>query len=47
MLAGMSFSVWTIHKRPIVEDEILKDAFGKEWEEWASVTRYKLFPGIL
>lgn len=28
------------------EDKVLKDAFGKQWVEWAKRTPYKIFPGI-
>jgi len=28
------------------EDEMLKKEFGKEWEEWAGRTRYRVLPGV-
>ncbi|OBZ66886.1 Protein-S-isoprenylcysteine O-methyltransferase B [Grifola frondosa] len=32
--------------RTTVEDSVLKEAFGKEWEKWAKSTPYRLLPGI-
>lgn len=34
-------------RRGEIEDQVLRKVFGKEWEEWALVVRYKLIPGIL
>jgi len=28
------------------EDQLLKKEFGKEWEDWAGRTGYRLFPGV-
>ncbi|KAG2341997.1 hypothetical protein BDR05DRAFT_418444 [Suillus weaverae] len=28
------------------EDEVLKSAFGDEWERWAKAVRYRLVPGV-
>lgn len=28
------------------EDLVLKNEFGKEWEEWAKKTPYRVIPGI-
>jgi len=33
-------------KRTAVEDSILKDHFGKEWDEWEVRVRWKLLPGV-
>lgn len=33
--------------RADVEDQVLRKEFGKEWEEWARVVRYKFIPGVL
>ena len=33
--------------RAEVEDQVLQREFGKEWEEWARVVRYKFIPGLL
>jgi len=33
-------------KRAGKEDEMLKREFGKEWEDWARKTRFRLIPGI-
>ncbi|KAI0077528.1 hypothetical protein K474DRAFT_1661618 [Panus rudis PR-1116 ss-1] len=38
----MSFLVY----RTGIEDEALKRRFGKQWEEWATRTRYRLIPYI-
>jgi len=29
-----------------VEDLTLRAHFGKEWEEWADIARWKLLPGV-
>ncbi|KAF9257550.1 hypothetical protein L218DRAFT_879205, partial [Marasmius fiardii PR-910] len=28
------------------EDRLMKSMFGKEWEAWSRVVRYKVFPGL-
>ncbi|KAF9791231.1 hypothetical protein BJ322DRAFT_991164, partial [Thelephora terrestris] len=33
--------------RADVEDQVLRKEFGKDWEEWARVVRYKFIPGVL
>jgi len=33
--------------RAEIEDQVLRKEFGKEWEEWARIVRYKFIPGIL
>jgi len=33
--------------RAEIEDRVLREEFGKEWEEWARVVRYKFVPGVL
>ena len=33
--------------RAEVEDQVLRKEFGREWEEWAQVVRYKFVPGVL
>jgi protein-S-isoprenylcysteine O-methyltransferase Ste14 len=37
---------WAV-RRADVEDRVLRKEFGKEWEEWARVVRYKFVPGVL
>lgn len=32
--------------RPPQEDKVMKEAFGKEWEEWAKEVPYRIVPGI-
>ena len=32
--------------RAVAEDSMLKRAFGKEWEEYARVVRYRFVPGV-
>ncbi|KZV84702.1 hypothetical protein EXIGLDRAFT_700204 [Exidia glandulosa HHB12029] len=32
--------------RPIVEDRMLRERFGKEWDAWAEQVPWKLIPGI-
>ena len=32
--------------RPQKEDELLRKEFGKKWDQWAEVVRYRLIPGV-
>ncbi|KAH6904263.1 Isoprenylcysteine carboxyl methyltransferase family-domain-containing protein [Coprinopsis sp. MPI-PUGE-AT-0042] len=44
-----SKGVWTIpgtHARLRTEDQVLKEAFGVEWEEYAARVPWKLIPGL-
>ena len=34
-------------RRAEIEDQVLRKEFGKEWEEWAQVVRYRFIPGVL
>ncbi|KAH9950152.1 hypothetical protein B0H21DRAFT_706601 [Amylocystis lapponica] len=45
-LAIMSGLPIVFLRRPVVEDRILRAQFGKQWDEWAARTTYRLFPGI-
>ena len=48
MLAlGVASLVPLMIRRANVEDQVLRKEFGKEWEEWARVVRYKFIPGVL
>jgi len=33
--------------RAETEDQVLRKEFGKEWEAWARIVRYKFVPGVL
>lgn len=44
--AYVVFGMTGLVKRSVTEDQLLKKTFGKEWEEWSSKTRYRLFPGV-
>jgi protein-S-isoprenylcysteine O-methyltransferase Ste14 len=46
VLVGMLYVGWQFVKRAEVEDQVLKEEFGKEWEEWARVVRYRFIPGL-
>ena len=37
---------WVFLKRAEAEDRVLREEFGKEWEEWARVVKYKFIPGL-
>ncbi|KAG1763851.1 hypothetical protein EDD22DRAFT_885591 [Suillus occidentalis] len=39
------FTIQTI-RRVSQEDEVLKSAFGDDWERWAKAVRYRLIPGV-
>ena len=34
-------------RRADVEDQVLRKEFGKEWDEWAQVVKYKFIPGLI
>jgi len=46
VFSGMSFGLSSMVRRTWKEDAILHQEFGKEWEDWASKVKYRLFPGI-
>ena len=33
--------------RAETEDQVLRKEFGKEWEDWARIVKYKFIPGVL
>ncbi|KAI0045956.1 hypothetical protein FA95DRAFT_1560647 [Auriscalpium vulgare] len=39
-------ATWAVVRRAAVEDAVLKERFGKEWEDWASVVRWRVCPGV-
>ena len=45
-MVGMLYVCWQLSKRAEVEDQVLKEEFGKEWEEWARVVKYRFIPGF-
>ncbi|KAG1840283.1 hypothetical protein DFJ58DRAFT_667220 [Suillus subalutaceus] len=45
-LAQMTILMINTVCRVSQEDEVLKSAFGDEWEKWAKVVRYRLVPGV-
>jgi len=46
MVVWVVIGVLNMQKRAVMEDRLLKREFGKEWEDWARRTRFRLFPGI-
>jgi protein-S-isoprenylcysteine O-methyltransferase Ste14 len=46
VLIGLLYVGWQFVKRAEVEDQVLKEEFGKEWEEWARVVKYRFLPGL-
>ena len=46
ILIGMLYVGWQFVKRAEAEDKVLKEEFGKEWEEWARVVKYRFIPGL-
>jgi protein-S-isoprenylcysteine O-methyltransferase Ste14 len=32
--------------RTKIEDEMMKNEFGEQWQEWAKKTRWRLLPGV-
>ena len=46
VLIGLLYVGWQFVKRAKVEDQVLKEVFGKEWEEWARVVKYRFIPGL-
>ena len=45
-MVGLLYICWQFTKRAEAEDEVLKEEFGKEWEEWAKVVKYRFIPGL-
>jgi protein-S-isoprenylcysteine O-methyltransferase Ste14 len=52
---GLSYGAWAAYsiwmssvfvRRTELEDEMLKQTFGKQWDEWEKDVRYRLLPGI-
>ncbi|KAF8881912.1 hypothetical protein BD779DRAFT_990845 [Infundibulicybe gibba] len=39
--------VLLVIRRMTIEDNLLREAFGKEWEDWAENVPYKFVPGII
>lgn len=49
IVSGLEIIVgaYVFMRRAGIEDQVLRKEFGKEWEEWARVVRYKFIPGVL
>ena len=47
VILAMIFTGIAIRGRMPVEDAILKQEFGKVWDEWAKKVPYRLIPGVL
>ena len=45
-MVGMLYVCWQLAKRAELEDEVLKEEFGKEWEDWARVVKYRFIPWL-
>lgn len=45
-LVGMLYVGWRFVERAKVEDQVLKEEFGEEWEKWARVVKYRFIPGL-
>jgi len=46
IVVWVAIGILNMQKRAVMEDRLLKKEFGKEWEDWARRTRFRLFPGI-
>jgi len=51
VLAAIYFSLLTMFsvlaiQRPAMEDKMLHEALGEEWESWAKEVKYRLLPGV-
>jgi len=44
---GIARGTYVFMCRAETEDQVLRKEFGKEWEEWAGMVRYKFIPGVL
>jgi protein-S-isoprenylcysteine O-methyltransferase Ste14 len=44
---GITRGTYVFMRRAEIEDQVLRKEFGKEWEEWTRVVRYKFIPGVL
>jgi protein-S-isoprenylcysteine O-methyltransferase Ste14 len=45
-LAYCMLLTWMLVKRTPIEDEMMKQTFGKQWDEWRGSVRYRLMPGL-
>ncbi|KAG2151108.1 uncharacterized protein EDB93DRAFT_1103319 [Suillus bovinus] len=41
-----TISAWVAISRSVVEDKMMQRAMGQDWENWAKVVKYRLFPGV-
>ncbi|KAI0034104.1 hypothetical protein K488DRAFT_46227 [Vararia minispora EC-137] len=41
-----SYVLYGILSRALIEDDLLKVTFGKEWEDWAARVPYRVIPGV-
>ncbi|TFY79623.1 hypothetical protein EWM64_g4392 [Hericium alpestre] len=46
MAAQLAWVASVLVWRPIQEDEVLRQEFGSQWDDWAQRVRYRLVPGI-
>ena len=46
VLIALLYVGWRFVERAEAEDEVLKEEFGKEWEEWARVVKSRFIPGL-
>ena len=46
VLIALLYVGWRFVGRAEAEDQVLKEEFGKEWEEWAGVVKYRFIPGL-
>ncbi|KAL4246582.1 Protein-S-isoprenylcysteine O-methyltransferase [Abortiporus biennis] len=49
---GCFYILWQLHSIYVIisrisrEDKVLRNVFKEEWDNWASVTKYRLIPGV-
>jgi protein-S-isoprenylcysteine O-methyltransferase Ste14 len=42
----LAYGTFVTFSRTSVEDRMMRDHFGKEWDKWSARVPYKMFPGI-
>ena len=47
LASAITYGTHLFIHRAGIEDQVLRKEFGKEWDEWASVVKYKFIPGLL
>jgi protein-S-isoprenylcysteine O-methyltransferase Ste14 len=45
-VCGQAVLAAALVSRTKIEDEMMMNEFGEQWQEWAKKTRWRLLPGV-